>query len=112
MTTFHHLTPTFDQCRSPTQYYSGEQCASEVHVRLLDSISQDLVDPRAFISYQVGSEQQLWSAEPGRADLKNKTRSHFRVCGQDGEEVFTEEEDFETLNVLPKTLLSISSTHV
>lgn len=70
--------PTFDQCRSPTQYYGGEQCASEVHVRLLDSVSEDLVDPRAFVSYQVGSEQQLWSAESGRTDLKR--RSQFRVC--------------------------------
>lgn len=70
--------PTFDQCRSPTQYYGGEQCASEVHVRLLDSVSEDFVDPRAFVSDQVRSEQQLWSAESGRTDLKR--RSQFRVC--------------------------------
>lgn len=72
--------PTFDQCRSPTQYYGGEQCASEVHVRLLDSVSEDLVDPRAFVSYQVRSEQQLWSAESGRTDLKRRSQFRFCVC--------------------------------
>lgn len=71
---------TFDQCGSSTQHDGGEQCASEVHVRLLDGVGQDLVDPRALVSDQVGSEQQLRSSEPGRTDLKG--RPDIRTCAQ------------------------------
>lgn len=78
--TSYHSSPTFDQCGSSTQHDGGEQCASEVHVRLLDGVGQDLVDPRALVSDQVGSEQQLRSSEPGRTDLKG--RPHIRTCSQ------------------------------
>lgn len=60
---------TFEQCGSSRQYDVGEECASEVHVRLLDSEGQHLMDALALISDQVWPEQQLWCSEPGWTNL-------------------------------------------
>lgn len=69
--------PTFDQRRPSAQHDGGEERASEVHVGLLDGVGQHLVDPRALVSDQVGSEEQLWRSEPGWPDL-GKTRQLVR----------------------------------
>lgn len=69
--------PTFDQRRPSAQHDGGEERASEVHVGLLDGVGQHLVDARALVSNQVGSEEQLRRSEPGRPDL-GETRGSAR----------------------------------
>lgn len=71
--------PTFDQRRPSAQHDGGEERASEVHVGLLDGVGQNLVDARALVSNQVGSEEELWRSEPGRPDLGGTRR---RVRGE------------------------------
>lgn len=72
---------TFEQCGSSRQYDVGEECASEVHVRLLDSEGQHLVYPLALVSNQVWPEQQLWGAEPGWTNLDRGQRSELGSTG-------------------------------
>lgn len=70
---------TFDQRRPSAQHDGGEERASEVHVGLLDGVRQHLVDARALVSDQVGSEEQLRRSEPGRPDLGETRRT---ACGE------------------------------
>lgn len=79
---------TFDQRRPSAEHDGGEERASEVHVGLLDGVGQNLVDARALVSDQVGSEEKLWRSEPGRPDLggaRSRVRGEFDMPAVEGQ---------------------------
>lgn len=63
---------TFEEGGATRQDDVGEKCAPQVHVRLLDGEHQYLMDALTLLTDQVWPEQQLWSPESGRTNLRGR----------------------------------------